>query len=130
MRARGHTAKQAELVEGRVGLVIEQAAFAEYAEVDAVRVVKAIKDLQDRGQFKTTATANKYLEAFAWTRWMLMNDRWDRDPLATACKSRGTRATPAHARSYPRRRSPDYFVPRERNQAAATSPANSGTGSI
>ena len=86
----GNTDKQADLVKGRIRLVIEQAEFIEYAEVDAVRVVKAIKDLQDKGQFKTTATANKYLEAFrAWTRWMLINGRWDRDPLATACKIKG-----------------------------------------
>jgi integrase len=90
LRARGNTEKQAVLVQGRIELVIEKAAFTEYVQVDAVRVVKAIKDLQDKGQFKTTATANKYLEAVrAWTRWMLINHRWDRDPLATACKIKG-----------------------------------------
>lgn len=86
----GNTDKQADLVQGRIQAVIEQAAFTEYIQVDAVRVIKAIKDLQGKGQFKTTATANKYLEALrAWTRWMMIHDRWDRDPLAKTGKIKG-----------------------------------------
>ncbi len=119
-------------MQGRIRLVIEQAAFTEYAEVDAVRVVKAIKDLQDKGQFKTTATANKYLEAFrAWTRWMLINDRWDRDPLATACKIKGDTSN-----TRPRTiLSQEAFAQTTSCHANAAKPpqplpANSGTGSI
>ncbi len=88
--ANGNTEKQAELVQGRIELVIEKAGFTEYAQVDAVQVVKAIKELQDKGQFQATSTANKYLEAVrAWTRWLLMHERWDRDPLAAARRIKG-----------------------------------------
>ncbi|WP_339909484.1 site-specific integrase [Symmachiella dynata] len=86
----GNTEKQVFLVKGRIESVIARASFNEYAQIDAVKVTKAIKDLNNEGQFKTTATANKYLEAMrAWTRWMLLNGRWDRDPLVTAPKIKG-----------------------------------------
>lgn len=90
LSAIGNTDKQVCLVKGRIELVIARASFSEYAQVDAVKVTKAITDLKSSGQFKTTATANKYLEAMrAWTRWMLLNGRWDRDPLAKAPKIKG-----------------------------------------
>jgi integrase len=86
----GNTDKQAQLVKGWIELVIEKAAFTEYVQIDVVKITKAINDLQRGGQFNTTATANKYLEAWrAWTRWMLLNGRWDRDPMAIARKIKG-----------------------------------------
>jgi len=90
LKAIGNTEKQVGLVKTRIELVISRAYFVEYNQIDAVKVTKAINDLKSEGQFKTTATANKYLEAMrAWTRWMLLNGRWDRDPLVTARKIKG-----------------------------------------
>lgn len=86
----GNTEKQVDLVKARIERVIKQAGFTAYSELDAVKVTKAVKDLQRKGQFTTTATANKYVEALrAWTRWSLLNGRWDYDPLATAPKIKG-----------------------------------------
>ena len=88
--AMGNTEKQVALVKTRISAVIAEAGFREYRELDGVRVARAIRALLDKPRFNTVATANKYVEAMrAWTRWMMLNDRWDRDPLATVQKLRG-----------------------------------------
>ena len=88
--AMGNTDKQVALVKTRISAVIAEAGFREHRELDGVRVVRAIRALLDRKRFNTVATANKYVEAMrAWTRWMMLNDRLDRDPLATVQKLRG-----------------------------------------
>lgn len=90
LKAIGNTEKQASLVKTRIELIVARASFSEYAHIDAVKVTKAINDLKGEGQFQTTSTANKYLEAMrAWTHWMLLNGRWDRDPLAIIPKIKG-----------------------------------------
>lgn len=86
----GFTEKQVALVKFRISLVIAEAGFQEYRQMDPVRVVQSISMLKSKGQFKTTATAGKYLEAMrSWSRWMLVNGRWQCDPLAIVQKMRG-----------------------------------------
>jgi hypothetical protein len=88
--ATGNTSKQAKLVKNRIELVIAAAAFSEYAEVDAVRVAKAIAKLQADNVFCTATTANNYREAMrAWSRWMKKNGRWPTNPLEDMPKIKG-----------------------------------------
>ena len=107
----GNTEKRANLVKSRIERVNKQAGFTVYAELDAVKVTKAIKDLQRKGQFTTTATANKYVEALrAWTRWLLLNGRWDCDPLATAPKIKGDTSNSRPEQSSHKKRSKNCFA--------------------
>jgi len=88
--ATGNTEKQGDMVKGRIERIIEKAAFTEYAQIDAVQVTKAIAGLQKANVFKTTATANKYLEAMrAWASWMKRNGRWSENSLADMEKIKG-----------------------------------------
>lgn len=86
----GYTQRQADLVMNRILRIFSEAKFTEYAQIDAVRVAKAIAQLQAKEEFNTTATANKYREAMrAWTRWMAKNHRWPSNPLEYMPKFKG-----------------------------------------
>lgn len=80
--AQGNTSRQAKLVKHRIERVLTEAKLTEYAQLDAVKVTKAIAKLQAKDEFKTVATANKYRECMrSWSRWMLKNGRWPNNPL-------------------------------------------------
>jgi integrase len=80
--AQGNTPRQADLVKHRIERVLTEAKLTEYAQLDAVKVTKAIAKLQAKEEFKTVATANKYRECMrSWSRWMLKNGRWPNNPL-------------------------------------------------
>lgn len=88
--ALGNTQKHSEMIKRRINRVISEAKFSDYAHIDAVRVTKAISQLNHKGEFNTTATANKYREAMrAWSRWMLKNGRWPTNPLEFMPKFKG-----------------------------------------
>ncbi|MCH7511740.1 MAG: hypothetical protein IIB19_05170 [Chloroflexi bacterium] len=85
----GDTEKDTYSVQTKIKLIIKEAGFTEFAEVDAVKAIKAIADLQRKRKFRTV-TANRYLEALkAWTHWLYVHERWERDPLAIVRKFKG-----------------------------------------
>lgn len=90
----GNTIKQAKLVRGRIERIIAQAGFTEYAQLDSVKVAKAISELGDKEEFSTLATKNKYCEAArAWSRWMYRYGRWPDHRLELLPKFKGDTTT-------------------------------------
>lgn len=92
--AQGNTARQADLVTHRIERVLAEAKITEYAQLDAVKVTKAIAKLQTKGEFRTTTTSNRYREAArAWSRWMVKNGRWPSNPLEFMPRFKGDTTT-------------------------------------
>ncbi|MFT5528063.1 MAG: site-specific recombinase XerD [Pirellulaceae bacterium] len=89
LKAQGNSPKHIQQTEQRIKRLIGAAGFQSYAEVDEVKVTRAIKTLQEQDSF-TTNTANKYLEAMrVWSHWMYKNKRWDNHVLARVEKIKG-----------------------------------------
>ncbi|WP_428307972.1 tyrosine-type recombinase/integrase [Lacipirellula sp.] len=94
LTAQGNTRRQADLVKHRLERVLTEARLTEYAQLDPVKVTKAIADLKAKEEFTTVATANKYREAMrAWSRWMVKNGRWPNNPLEFMPKFKGDTTT-------------------------------------
>lgn len=92
--AQGNTRRQASLVRRRIERVLAEAKITEYAQLDAVKAVKAIASLQDKGEFSTTTTANRYREGIrAWSRWMKRHGRWPANVLEEMSKFKGDSTT-------------------------------------
>ncbi|BBO31108.1 hypothetical protein PLANPX_0720 [Lacipirellula parvula] len=86
----GNTRRQACLVQRRIERVLAEAKIAEYSQLDAVKAVKAIASLQQKGEFSTTTTANRYREGLrAWSRWMKRHGRWPTNVLEEMPKFKG-----------------------------------------
>jgi len=90
----GNTRRQACLVQRRIERVLAEAKITEYSQLDAVRAVKAIASLQQKGEFSTTTTANRYREALrAWSRWMKRHGRWPTNVLEEMARIKGDSTT-------------------------------------
>ncbi len=78
----GCTEKHVDQVHSRLIRLIECANYRSYSDITDSSVKDAIESLKKSGQFKTTATANRYLEcAQSLTAWALHNKMWHHDPL-------------------------------------------------
>lgn len=92
--AQGNTRRQADLVKHRIERILTEAKLTEYAQLDSVKVTKAIAKLQAKGEFTTTTTSNRYREAArAWSRWMVKNGRWPNNPLEFMPRFKGDATT-------------------------------------
>ena len=92
--AQGNTRRQANLVKRRIERVLTEAKLTEYAQLDPVKVTKAIADLRAKEEFTTVSTANKYREGLrAWSRWMKRHGRWPTNVLEEMPKFKGDTTT-------------------------------------